>query len=633
MAALHAITLAALHVDGKCSKSNYCYLSISLKHIVDILVGAVDMDIYGAFQLCSIGILAAPITVRKSKTYFYDPARNIIFLWTGLVLAGEPNSPPLSRYRDMLLTASSLRPGLLSLTVAFFRLEPTSCLHDDSGNPVSTDPRKFPYETTCGLRCSVDDGPFSPMRGGSANNIYVIPAPDKLSFHTATLLAAACCLPAILTMISMWNKILETNWKKRFGKRVEEERRRDDELVEGTGVTVKKLRDIDSKIRGFLRRVEISVFAAAVLAILIFGERNFFSRQLRYQTEPIASIGRLFRLASQLCILLTFHSFQGQWAPIVGTGLAALGSLYVLLIANKGLEDAKERSTESPTENANPPPMREVHGLGISTPSSQSFVAQDERDGRRSNSNDGGTVASDLELATTMSKQSHVARVFTAVERGLDYLSNPAADRYDDTDFRSGRANDFPELPGEEHRNPALKQIRKLYNAPREEDGSRARGSRDRSRAPSFTGSVSSRVSGDDGSTTPRAASPQPPHGRRSTFPHSRSSSELQQTSSVPSTGPESRRRRDTLEVPSPTYGGSVRNELSISSPSPTLNMPEGQNSPAIVVSSDLDTSPAHTVILDPSTAALTSEPLPLSPPLPTPSPPLSPPGHHPPKK
>ena len=46
------------------------------------------MDIYGAFQLCTIGILAAPVTVRRSRTYFYDPGRNAIFLWTGVILAG-----------------------------------------------------------------------------------------------------------------------------------------------------------------------------------------------------------------------------------------------------------------------------------------------------------------------------------------------------------------------------------------------------------------------------------------------------------------------------------------------------------------------------------------------------------------
>jgi hypothetical protein len=54
------------------------------------------MDIYGAFQLCAIGILAAPVTVKNSKTYLYDPGRNTIFVWTILVLAGEllPSFPP-----------------------------------------------------------------------------------------------------------------------------------------------------------------------------------------------------------------------------------------------------------------------------------------------------------------------------------------------------------------------------------------------------------------------------------------------------------------------------------------------------------------------------------------------------------
>lgn len=59
------------------------------------------MDIYGAFQLCSIGILAAPVTVKLSRTYFYDPGRNLIFVWTGIILAGE--QPPLFLY-DFSLT-------------------------------------------------------------------------------------------------------------------------------------------------------------------------------------------------------------------------------------------------------------------------------------------------------------------------------------------------------------------------------------------------------------------------------------------------------------------------------------------------------------------------------------------------
>lgn len=50
------------------------------------------MDIYGAFQLCTIGILAAPVTVRLSKTYFDAPGRNIIFLWTSFILSGKLSS-------------------------------------------------------------------------------------------------------------------------------------------------------------------------------------------------------------------------------------------------------------------------------------------------------------------------------------------------------------------------------------------------------------------------------------------------------------------------------------------------------------------------------------------------------------
>jgi len=180
--------------------------------------------------------------------------------------------------------------GLLSLTVEFFRVQTSDCTHDDSGNPISPDAGKFSYGTTCGLTCSVEQGPYSPMRGGSVNNIYVIPAPDKLTFDTATLLAAACCIPAILSLVSMWNKILDINWKTRFGDGNEDDRI--DEPIEGTnGATIGMIKRVNTLIRLLLSAVEIPVFGAAVLAILIIGERNFFSSQVLYQTEPIASIG------------------------------------------------------------------------------------------------------------------------------------------------------------------------------------------------------------------------------------------------------------------------------------------------------------------------------------------------------
>ena len=189
-----------------------------------------------------------------------------------------------------LLMVDSPPEGLLSLTVEFFRAGTSPCTQDNSGAPISPDPIHFPYGATCGLACSVDDGPLSPLRRGSANNIYVIPAPVKLAFGTATLLAAACCIPAVLSLISMWNKILEINWKTRFGN--DPGQNPADELIEGTnGATAETMKKVNNYIRQFLRVVEIPVFGAAILMILILGEWNLFSPQVFYQTEPITSIG------------------------------------------------------------------------------------------------------------------------------------------------------------------------------------------------------------------------------------------------------------------------------------------------------------------------------------------------------
>lgn len=128
------------------------------------------------------------------------------------------------------------------------------------------------------------------MRRGAANDIYVIPAPDRLTFGTATLLAAACCIPAILSIISTWKEILQMNWKTRFGEK--SRGKKTDEPIAGTnGATIEKMRSVKNNISKFLLGVQILVTGAAVLALLVTGERNFFSPQVLYQTEPIASIG------------------------------------------------------------------------------------------------------------------------------------------------------------------------------------------------------------------------------------------------------------------------------------------------------------------------------------------------------
>jgi hypothetical protein len=180
---------------------------------------------------------------------------------------------------------------MLALTVEFFRITTSPCTQDNSGNPISPNPKSFPYPSSpnCSLTCNVNDGPFSPIRKGSANNIYVIPAPDRFTFGTATLLAAGCCIPAILSLIYMWNKILEINWKAHFGGANEVEPASN----QGTeGPTANELTRLDTYIKKFLKVVEIPVHAAAVLLILVLGEWNFFSYQVNYQTEPIQSIGK-----------------------------------------------------------------------------------------------------------------------------------------------------------------------------------------------------------------------------------------------------------------------------------------------------------------------------------------------------
>ena len=157
---------------------------------------------------------------------------------------------------------------------------------------------------------------------GSANNIYVIPAPDKLTFNAGTLLSAACCIPAILLLIINWNKIRETNLKEKLfrdkldrdagaPKRAEpgdthnqvtgtvceageasEQGARTGEGAEQTDECT--CNDIEAEHRGNRRTrnlVTTPIFGAAILSILAVGEWNFFSPQVQYQTEPMASIG------------------------------------------------------------------------------------------------------------------------------------------------------------------------------------------------------------------------------------------------------------------------------------------------------------------------------------------------------
>ncbi|KAK3715845.1 hypothetical protein LTR37_006828 [Vermiconidia calcicola] len=428
---------------------------------------AVDMDVYGVFQFCAIAILAAPVTVRLSSTYFNNPGRNTIFAWSILILA-----------------------GLLSLTVEFYRLGTHPCTHNDFGDPIS--PGNFTYgHAMCGLVCHPDN-PQSPIRGGSSDNIFVIPVPEKFGFDMAILFAAACCIPAILLLISMWMQILEMNWKTVH---------RDDDVGE--------MKDSNKLVELIRKYLEVPLFGGAVLVILIVGERNLFSEEVRYQTEPLANIG--------------------QWGPIVGTGLAVLGSGYLLLAEAMDQEAIRE---------ANRGRRSSMFTLG-----------------------DGGDTPLLRRVARVMNKLS-------------SYVSNPAHERFDITDFQQGQATDFPEIPGETHRNRDLSRIRSGYSQRHESEGSIRSGiSRTRSRTGSFR-SVSSEACV-EGAAIPPMSKPT--------------------------------KRRDTLEVPgSPTsrphHNSFPRNSLSNHETSSTTPTTEAQSPPAIVVSDNAgscDSAPPQSPVLE----------------------------------
>ncbi|KAK4228708.1 hypothetical protein QBC38DRAFT_148830 [Podospora fimiseda] len=477
VAAIHGIVLAAIHVEG-----------------------AIDMDIYGAFQFCSIGILTAPATVRLSTTYFNDPGRNTIFAWATLLLM-----------------------GLLALTVEFFRSDSVDCK-----DPIFAISDFLYGKTMCNLKCSIYDGPSSPMRKGAADEIFVVPAPTILTFGTATLLSAACCIPAVLSMASMWDKILKINWKERFGDP-------DDEIIEGTnGATYGRMNQVNEIIRGLLSVIEIPLYAAAVVAILVIGERNFWSEQVYYQTEPMGNVG--------------------QWAPIVASGMAAFGSLYMLLAETGG--QSPDTNNVYPQGHCNCSHHHSNHGdaetgLGI-IPVINPERGSQEKEGEQ--------------IPTDAGKRMKIARVLYLVGKRFGTATH---DPFEDGILQNTAANNFPRIPGEEGRNPVLYDIERVYNSPRiPDDDTRSR----RSRANSFNGSVqgrsASRISSPNQVSSPGLLSLPP-----------RIQQQAQQDANDPRLSSDSEPKQNTdLETPSPS-----------ALPGTTVTLHQSVDYPSITVSSEQD--------------------------------------------
>jgi len=255
----------------------------------------------------------------------------------------------------------------------------------------------------------------------------VIPAPDVLSFNTAMLLSAACCIPTVLLLINMWMKILENNAKKFHG---------------GDDVRLGQMKKTNKVITFIRKYVEVPFFTAAILAILIIGERNLFSKQVYYQTEPVANVG--------------------QWGPIVGTGLAVIGSLYILLA------QAMVREQREPE----PPPKGEI-----------------------------------------------LRRIARKMMRFSNWIGIPRHDRFDDgQDFREIRQRIYPTIPGEENRvgQHNLDRVQSGYD--QRPDSSSIRSALRRSRSRSRAGSYRSTTSGAAVEAEPSSPAPETPHKRRLTL-------------------------------------------------------------------------------------------------------------------
>ncbi|KAI3324332.1 hypothetical protein HD806DRAFT_494764 [Xylariaceae sp. AK1471] len=551
VAAIHAVVLAAVHVDN-----------------------AVDMDIYGAFQICSIGILAAPITVYNSKTYFNDPGRNIIFLWTGLLLA-----------------------GMLSLTIEFFRTQTHGCPFNDVSGPI--DPAAY---ASCNLTCTTNyaaGGPFSPLRQQASNNIYVIPAPKTLTFGAVTLLAAASSVPPVLTLIFTWEKILEINWKRRFAR----EETEINEPIEGTnGATPKMITFINGAIRNFLSSIQIPLFSGIVVVLLVLGELNFWSTQVSYQTEPFTSVG--------------------QWANVVATALVVLGSLFYVQKQREVNEQEDVSSDHSHDGRSSKPrhstqSNRDHEIMHTRTPRTPPRVGPDQT---MDSSGSHGNISRSAHLDTSRSAQSeehsggyfelediathptyeslsptiwnkHRNKVANLLNTAAEYLGTPAADRYDNSAFRREGQHEFPAIPGEEGRNASLERIRDRYRISREHDDVEGIITPGLSRVNSY----SSFRTDEGGPTTNRGVSPSrlprsPSRSNTTPVEQNRHPSiELNRITTSPVPRPSRGRvRRDTLEVPNRPSPAHLRLRSNSSSSTTSLTMVlDTQGSPRIVVSAE----------------------------------------------
>ena len=113
--------------------------------------------------------------------------------------------------------------------------------------------------------------------------------------------------------------------------------------------------------------------------------------------------------------------------------------------------------------------------------------------------------------SSSAGKRPEVARILSNI---AEKFGTASPDRYNDYEFKHGKATGFPEIPGEENRNSKLIQIKEQWGQ-HDPDGDDALTPRGRSRANSFNGDDAliprGRSRAHSFSSISRSHSPQPP--------------------------------------------------------------------------------------------------------------------------
>lgn len=357
----------------------------------------------------------------------------------------------------------------------------------------------------------------------------------------------------------------------------------------------------------------------------------------------------------------TDKSFKGQWGPLVGAAIAALGSLYVWSMSDSETDKGDSPSPdngqhcscthhhhdgsmpssrgsgethgvldgvfESPMHDQtpfpdleqarSPPQMEEIRKRSTLPPSTYSTHAHGTKERATSFSSERGRSPPRSPTGDEKpQKQNTGGRL--KIAGGLEWLSEKfgTAEKglFDDSDFRSGKASYYPSVPGEQFRNPDLHETEERYQTTRDLEETERRS---RSRAPSIASGID-----DDGTSRSRAVSPSPSvsRPRRSSTLNYHSSGQRGSTGSP--TFPRVPERSSTLTVPGQMpHCGHTRQRSSLGSGALFITVPEADITdqspinpispvtPAIVVSADPETIPGVGELADSPVTAGPSNP------------------------